>query len=311
MNLPLRTLRLRGEQFLRCGSETGRVICAGGKNMRLTTYNQISVPSFMYGTAWKKDATAPLVQLAVESGFTAIDTANQLIHYQEALVGEALQALAKKGVKRDRLFLQTKFTSADGQDHRTPYDASAALTTQVRQSFDSSLNHLHTDYLDSYVLHAPFSRRGLGEADWEVWAAMEVLYQSGKTKMIGISNVTAPQLALLCQQATIRPMMVQNRCFAALAWDKQVREICRANGIIYQGFSLLTANQQIISDPAIRMIAQRIGAGLAQVIFRFAMQVGMLPLTGTTREQHMKEDLAAEQFSLTDEEVERIETIAL
>jgi len=279
--------------------------------MRLTTYNQVSVPSFMYGTAWKKDATAPLVQLAVESGFTAIDAANQLIHYQEALVGAALQSLAQKGIQRETLFLQTKFTSADGQDHRTPYDASADLTTQVRQSFDSSLNHLHTDYLDSYVLHAPFSRRGLGEADWEVWAAMEELYQSGKTKMIGISNVTAPQLALLCQQATIRPMMVQNRCFAALAWDKQVREICRANGIIYQGFSLLTANQQIISDPAIRMIAQRIGASLAQVIFRFAMQVGMLPLTGTTREQHMKEDLAAEQFLLTDDEVQRIEMIAL
>ncbi len=75
--------------------------------MPLTTYNDVAVPSFMYGTAWKKDATARLVHLAVESGFSAIDTANQLIHYQEALVGEALQALALKGFTRDRLFLQT------------------------------------------------------------------------------------------------------------------------------------------------------------------------------------------------------------
>ncbi len=279
--------------------------------MTLTTYNQVAVPSFMYGTAWKKDATARLVQLAVESGFTAIDTANQLIHYQEALVGEALQALAKKGVARDRLFLQTKFTSADGQDHRTPYDASADLTTQVRQSFDSSLNHLGTDYLDSYVLHAPVSRRGLGEADWQVWAAMEAIYQAGKSKTIGISNVSATQLAQLCEQAKVRPMMVQNRCFAALAWDKQVRELCQAHGIIYQGFSLLTANREVFADPDIRAIAQRIGAGPAQVIFRFAMQIGMLPLTGTASEQHMKEDLAAEQFSLSAEEVQRIEMIAL
>ena len=279
--------------------------------MALTTYNQVSVPSFMYGTAWKKEATARLVQLAVESGFSAIDTANQLIHYEEALVGEALQSLAQKGIKRETLFLQTKFTSADGQDHRTPYDASADLTTQVRQSFDSSLNHLHSDYLDSYVLHAPLSRRGLGQADWEVWTAMEGLYHSGKTKMIGISNVTAAQLAQLCDQAKVRPMMVQNRCFAALAWDKQVREMCRAHGIIYQGFSLLTANRESFAQPEMRAIAQRVGAGLAQVIFRFAMQVGMLPLTGTTNEQHMKEDLAVEQFSLTDEEIQRIETIAL
>ena len=279
--------------------------------MPLTAYNNVSVPSFMYGTAWKKEATTQLVQVAVAAGFTAIDTANQLIHYQEALVGEALLALAQQGVTRDRLFLQTKFTSTNGQDHRTPYDASADLTAQVTQSFDSSLVHLHTDYLDSYVLHGPYQRQGLGAADREVWAAIEGLYRSGKTKMIGISNVTAEQLTQLCAEAVVKPMMVQNRCYAALGWDKAVREICRAHGIIYQGFSLLTANQGIFAEPAIRAIAQRLGAGLAQVVFRFAMQVGMLPLTGTTNPQHMKEDLQAEQFTLTDEDIQVIATIGL
>jgi diketogulonate reductase-like aldo/keto reductase len=279
--------------------------------MTLKAYNQVPIPSFMYGTAWKKEATAQLVQLAVASGFTAIDTANQLIHYQEALVGEALQTLEKKGIKRDTLFLQTKFTPAGGQGGRTPYDASADLTTQVRQSFDSSLAHLHTDYVDSYVLHAPFSRRGLGEADWEVWAAMTELYESGKTKMIGISNVTAAQLTQLCERASVKPMVVQNRCYAALAWDKEIRKICQTHGIIYQGFSLLTANTDFLFDPEIRTIAKRLGAGPAQIIFRFAMQIGMLPLTGTTSEQHMKEDLQAEQFTLSAEEIQRIETIAL
>ena len=279
--------------------------------MTMKTYNQVSVPSFMYGTAWKKEATARLVQLAVESGFTAIDTANQLIHYQEALVGEALQSLAAKGVKREGLFLQTKFTSADGQDHRTPYDASADLTTQVQQSFASSLQHLHTDYLDSYVLHAPFSRRGLGAADWEVWAAMEAFYEAGKTKTIGVSNITAAQLTLLCQQAQVKPMMVQNRCFAVTAWDKEVRDICRQHGIIYQGFSLLTANRDVLAEPEVHAIAAREGVGPAQVIFRFALEVGMLPLTGTTNPQHMAEDLAAARITLSADEVQRIETIAL
>lgn len=278
--------------------------------MTLKAYNEVPIPSFMYGTAWKEEATTQLVQLAVASGFTAIDTANQLIHYQEAMVGEALQALGKKGTKRDTLFLQTKFTSVDGQDHRTPYDASADLTTQVRQSFDSSLTHLCTDYVDSYVLHAPFSRRGLGEADWEVWAAMEGIYQSGKTKMIGISNVAAGQLAQLCEQANVKPMVVQNRCYAALGWDKEVREICQAHGIIYQGFSLLTANREVLIYPEIQKIARRLGAGPAQIIFRFAMQIGMLPLTGTTSQQHMKEDLQAEQLALSSQEIERIEKIA-
>jgi diketogulonate reductase-like aldo/keto reductase len=248
--------------------------------------------------------------LAVASGFKAIDTANQLIHYREALVGEALLTLDQQGIKRDTLFLQTKFTPVNGQDHRTPYDASADLTTQVQQSFDSSLNHLHTDYLDSYVLHGPYSRGALGEADREVWAAMENLYQSGKTKMIGISNVTPGQLTQLCEEANIKPMVVQNRCYAARGWDREVREICQTHGIIYQGFSLLTANRDVLADPDIKAIATRLKSGPAQVIFRFAMQIGMLPLTGTTSEQHMKEDLHAEQLSLLPEELQLIDSIA-
>lgn len=277
----------------------------------LTAYNQVPVPSFMYGTAWKKEATAHLVQQAVAAGFTAIDTANQLIHYQEALVGEALLELAKQGTPRDRLFLQTKFTSVTGQDHRTPYDVQANLTTQVNQSFESSLAHLHTDYVDSYVLHGPYSRRGLGAEDWEVWTAIERLYESGKTKMIGISNVAADQLTLLCARATHKPMMVQNRCYAALGWDQEVRAICRSHHIIYQGFSLLTANREVFTDPEVRAMAAKYGMGLAQLVFRFAMQIGMLPLTGTTDQQHMKEDLQADQFTIVPEDLQRLETIGM
>jgi len=278
---------------------------------RIVTYNDVVMPPFMYGTAWKKEQTARLVELAVDSGFTAIDTANQLIHYQEGLVGEALLALANKGVKRESLFLQTKFTSVSGQDHRTPYDQSADLPTQVQQSFESSLKHLHTDYLDSYVLHGPHSRWGLNQADWDVWAAMEDYYRSGITKMIGISNVQADQLQELCGKASVKPMVVQNRCYARLEWDKEVREICKAQGIIYQGFSLLTANQDVLRDPQIWEIAKRVGANPLQVIFRFALQIGMLPLTGTTNEQHMTDDLEVlSKFELSTDDVQKIESIA-
>src|SRR5574340_1294457 len=88
--------------------ETATRICvwygssSGGHLVTLTAYNQVSVPSFMYGTAWKKEATTSLVLQAVEAGFTAIDTANQVIHYQEALVGEALLELAKQGIEAQK-----------------------------------------------------------------------------------------------------------------------------------------------------------------------------------------------------------------
>ncbi len=279
--------------------------------MPVATYNNIEIPAFMYGTAWKKEATTKLVLQAAEAGFRAIDTANQLIHYDEARVGQALRQLVGQGIGREQLFLQTKFTPPNGQDHRLPYDVHAKIAKQVKQSFDSSLTHLHTDYLDSYVLHGPYYRGSLGPEDWEVWAAIESLYDAGKTKVIGVSNVSAGQLTQLCAQARHKPMVVQNRCYAAFGWDKAVRDVCKEQGLVYQGFSLLTANREVFVDPEIRAMAERYETGVAQVVFRFAMQVGMLPLTGTTNRQHMEEDLRCDRFTLTAEEIHRIETVGV
>jgi diketogulonate reductase-like aldo/keto reductase len=265
----------------------------------------VAKPTFIYGTAWKKDATADLVRTAISAGFRAIDTANQPRHYQEPLVGEALDPAA-----RDSLFLQTKFTPVNGQDHRVPYDPGADLTTQVRQSFDSSLRHLKTDHVDSYLLHGPYSFPGLGTEDWEVWRAIEEIHESGKAQMIGISNVNALQLTALVANARIKPTVVQNRCFANRGWDRDVRRICRTHEIMYQGFSLLTANPAVLEHPPIIAIGDRLRVHAEQVIFRFAMQVGMVPLTGTGSLQHMKEDLGVYDIELSSDEVEFIESVA-
>jgi len=267
-------------------------------------------PSFIYGTAWKEEATAELVKRAVSAGFAGIDTANQPRHYQEHLVGEALKELAGKGIAREALFIQTKFTPANGQDRRIPYDPSADLTTQVKQSFESSLRNLQTDYVDSYLLHGPYSHPGLGEEDWEVWNAMAGLYQSGKAKCIGISNVNIEQLKLLTEKAHIKPLVVQNRCFAAQGWDREVRNFCNTNHIIYEGFSLLTANPFVVQNHRVQQIAKGLKKTPEQVVFRFSMQAGMLPLTGTTNEQHMKEDLQVTDFTLSPDEVNQIEAIS-
>src|SRR4029434_7476350 len=119
--------------------------------------------------------TASLTRLAVEAGFRGIDTANQRRQYFEQGVGDALADLYREGlVARGDLFIQTKFTYAGGQDHRLPYDPQADYPTQVRQSFASSLEHLGTDYVDSYVLHGPSSGHGWTDDDVETWAAMEI-----------------------------------------------------------------------------------------------------------------------------------------
>lgn len=270
----------------------------------------MKIPSLIYGTAWKEDATADLVKAAISAGFTAVDTANQPRHYQEPLVGVALQSIFDGGIKREALFLQTKFTPVDGHDHRIPYDRTADLTTQVKQSFANSLENLHTDYVDSYLLHGPYSTFGLGKSDWEVWKAIEHIYRSGHARMIGICNVSRKQLEILTTKAEIKPMIVQNRCFANQGWDRMVREFCLTHDIIYQGFSLLTANTFVLQNSKVKTIAKQRGMTVAQVIFRFASHIGILPLTGTTDEQHMKEDLKIFDYELTKEVEQEIETIA-
>jgi diketogulonate reductase-like aldo/keto reductase len=272
------------------------------------TLDGVRVSRFLYGTAWKEADTERLTALALRQGFRGIDTANQRRHYDEAAVGRAVQAAIAAGVvARADLFLQTKFTFRAGQDHRLPYDPNAPVATQVEQSFASSLEHLGTDVLDSYVLHGPSRSDGLGPADWEAWRAMEALHAVGRARLLGVSNVSRGQLEALYAGARVRPRFVQNRCYATRGWDRDVRAFCTANGLVYQGFSLLTANRQVLAHPDLARIAARHGRSAAQVVFRFALEAGMVALTGTTSADHMRADLDVFAFQLAPDEVERIE----
>jgi diketogulonate reductase-like aldo/keto reductase len=269
------------------------------------------VPDFLYGTAWKEERTPALTELALRAGFRGIDTANQRRHYFEEGVGQALAAAYRSGVvTRADLFLQTKFTYEGGQDHRLPYDPSADLSTQVAQSMASSLEHLGTDHVDSYVLHGPASGHGWTEHDAEVWAAMVKERAGGRTRLLGVSNVSLRHLHQMAATGAEAPALVQNRCFARLGWDRDVRAFCRNHKIVYQGFSLLTANLEVLRHPLVADIAARLKATPAQVVFRFALAVNMLPLTGTSDATHMKQDLASRELSLSDDEVSAIERLA-
>jgi len=268
-------------------------------------------PEFLYGTAWKEDRTAALTELALRMGFRGIDTANQRRHYVEAGVGQGLAAAYRAGVvTRADLFLQTKFTYQRGQDHRLPYDPAADLSTQVAQSLASSLEHLGTDHVDSYVLHGPAFGSRWTDDDAEVWAAMVKERDAGRTRLLGVSNVSLRHLEQMASAGAEAPAFVQNRCFARLGWDREIRAFCRDRKIVYQGFSLLTANPEVLRHPLVAGIAARAKATPAQVVFRFARAVGMLPLTGTTNADHMKQDLASHALALSADEVRAIESLA-
>ena len=268
-------------------------------------FRGVALPRIMYGTAWKEDRTKPLVLEAIAAGFRAFDTANQRKHYVEKDVGAAVRtAIATGIVARKDLFLQTKFTYQRGQDHRLPYDPNCDLTTQVRQSVASSLEHLGVTRIDSYLLHGPSRTGGLGQADWETWYAIENAVDEGLVGLLGISNVSVDQVDALLARARIRPAFVQNRCLARAGWDAEVGALCRTHGIIYQGFSLLSGNRQILVKPRVTEIARYYQKTVPQIVFRFAVQLGMLPLTGTTDGAHMRHDVDVFDFTLTSDETE-------
>jgi len=243
------------------------------------------IPTFFYGTAWKEDETESCVRTAIDAGFVAIDTANQRKHYYEEGVGRALAGRP--------LFLQTKFTYRDGQDERLPYDEKAEVEAQIEQSFASSLVHLGVSKIDSYVLHGPSTRRGLADLDRRAWRAMELLHIDGKARHLGVSNVTLEQLELLCAHARVKPMLVQNRCYARFGWDEKVRAFCDRHAIFYQGFSLLTANPEVLEDRRVQRMAKHRSVPVTRVVFRFCLEVGMIVLTGTKSSLHMRDDLLA------------------
>ncbi len=259
------------------------------------------IPPILYGTAWKKERTAELVSLALGCGFRGIDTACQPKHYDEAGVGAGIAACAADGIARDQLFVQTKFTPLGGQDpERVPYDPSAPLHEQVRQSFEASLRNLKTDYLDAWLLHSP-----LGELKQTLaaWRAMEEIASRGAVRRLGISNChSVAYLKDLHRAAEVPPAVLQNRFYAEAGYDREIRAFCGDQGIVYQSFWTLTANPHLLKSDVVRALAAAYDCTAAQVLFRYLTQEGVVPLTGTTSEQHMREDLAIFELQLADDE---------
>lgn len=271
----------------------------------ITTSAGVKMPRIIYGTAWKKDRTADLVEKAIQAGFRGIDTACQPKHYNEPLVGAALHRLKDHGIERKDLYLQTKFTPLSGQDlSQVPYDKDAPVELQVAQSFEASKKNLQTEYVDSLVLHSPMAPHALL---MKVWKAMEKIQKAGGALQLGISNCYYTEvIKSLYADANVKPAVVQNRFYQETGYDADLRHWCSNHGVIYQSFWTLTANPHILASNIVRTIAQKYKKTEAQIFFRYLSQSGIVPLTGTSSEQHMREDLSIFDFELSAEDFKNV-----
>lgn len=274
----------------------------------LHLHTNVHMPPLIYGTAWKQEQTADLVEMAILHGFRGIDTACQPKHYHEAGVGEALERLEQQGIGREELFIQTKFTPLSGQDPaRIPYDPNASLEMQVAQSFSASQLNLRTPYVDSLVLHSPlFPYSHL----LKVWKAMEMIFESGGTRQLGISNCyDLEMLERLYRDAAVKPAVVQNRFYEQSGYDKEIRHWCDQREILYQSFWSLSANPHILRSRECVALSEKYGKTQAQILYRFLNQLGIIPLIGSTSSVHIDQDLEIFTFELEMDEVQSIRSL--
>lgn len=261
-----------------------------------------AIPAFVYGTAWKKDATADLVYRALNAGFTGIDTANQPKHYQEDLVGSGLRKALQEGkIKRTNIYLQTKFTGVPGQDpNNIPYDPKDPVPKQVQDSVKSSLQHLRSggdqfdevdgSYIDTLLLHSPMST--IAET-MEVWETLEG-FVPGTIRNLGISNCDLFTLMDICERANIKPAVVQNRFYPATKFDIGLRKFCREKSIIYQSFWTLTANPMLVWSVEVGQLANRLQISPQAALYCLVLGLGnTVVLNGTKQDSRMRADLEA------------------
>lgn len=137
-----------------------------------------------------------------------------------------------------------------------------------------------------------------------LWRQFEKFVDQNRVRMLGISNFyDLKEITRLYDDATIKPKVIQNRFYEDTNYDKDIRKFCKDKGIIYQSFWTLSANPHILENVNVRKAAEKRGVPATSMFFAYLSQIGMTPLTGTKNVQHMKDDLAAMELTLTEDEM--------
>jgi diketogulonate reductase-like aldo/keto reductase len=143
-----------------------------------------------------------------------------------------------------------------------------------------------------------------------VWRTLESFIDNGQVRQLGISNCYRPtDLQTLYQSARIKPAVLQNRFYAETHYDRDIRNYCKQKKIIYQSFWTLSANPDLLAHATMTALASTYKRTAAQILFRYLTQIGVVPLSGTQSEAHMRDDLAIFDFELTKEEQHAIEKL--
>ncbi|WDT65668.1 aldo/keto reductase [Companilactobacillus crustorum] len=254
-------------------------------------YNGVKIPKVAFGT-WQIPAgqARQAVKDAIDTGYRHIDTA--LVYENEKEVG---QGIKDSGVKREDLFVTSKLPA-----ETKTYDGAL-------KDFETTMKNLDVDYLDLYLVHAPWPWGEIGtnydKENIDVWRAMEEIYQSGRVKAIGVSNFNVHDLKNVMKEATVKPMVDQIQYYIGFT-EPKITEFAKENDILVEAYSPL-ATGGLINNQDVLKIAEKYNVSVPQLAIEFVIQNGVLPLPKAVQKEHIVANTKLD-FAISDEDMKTL-----
>lgn len=257
--------------------------------------NGVKIPKIAFGT-WQipdGDVAYNSTLAAIKMGYRHIDTARA--YENEKSIGRAIK---DSKVKREDLFITTKLP-ADSKG----YDITI-------QKFNESLANLGLDYIDLYLIHAPWPWSNVGadcrRENIECWKAMIDLYNKGLIRAIGVSNFRVDDLENLIRATNFKPHANQIRFFVGNT-QNEIYNYCQKNNILIMAYSPL-ATGNLLSDKTVNDIAKKYNTTPAKILLRYCVEKNTLPLPKSTHEERIKSNLEVD-FTLKEEDIKLLDQV--
>ena len=245
--------------------------------------NGVKIPSIGFGTYKSGDdeETAKIVKYALECGYRQIDTAS--FYNNEVGIGNGIK---ESGIDRKDIFIVTKLWNDDhGYDNTI-------------EAFNKSLNNLQVDYIDLYLIHWP------NKLNAETWRAFEHLYETGKVKAIGVCNFKVEHLEELKKTAKIMPMVNQVEVHPQSSKNEMLN-YCIENNIQLIAWSPIMRGK-LFTNELMLNLSEKYQKSVAQVILRWHIQRGVIPIPKSSNKTRIKENLNVFDFEISNEDMKSI-----
>jgi diketogulonate reductase-like aldo/keto reductase len=257
--------------------------------------NGVKIPKVGLGT-WQipnGEITYNSVAFALKSGYRHIDTARG--YGNEQSVGSAVR---DSGINRSEIFVTSKLP------------AEIKNYEEALKSFDETMENLGLEYIDLYLIHAPWPWHEIG-ADYtkeniDVWKAMEKIYESGRCRAIGVSNFNVSDLTAILENCKVKPFVNQIRYFIGYT-QEEITQFCQKNNILVEGYSPL-ATGAILKNETLAAMAKKYNVSLPQLCIRYVLQKGVLPLPKSTHPEYILKN-AEVDFEITGEDMKYLDSL--